>query len=500
MLRHIVLPMALLSLAVPAQAMELKVMSFNIWYGGEQVSLDKVAEAIKAAGADIVGVQETDGNLVRLSQMTGLGYYDVRRNILSRYPIFDPKLGERTEAGPGLYSMPPLDEDAIHALIMVEPGKVVAFANTHLTSDPYGPYTIRDGGDAAAALQVEADTRVPEAQALADGLKPVVDGGMPLFLTGDFNSPSHLDWSEAVVGKRAQVKFAVDWSASQALADAGLADSYRTIYPDVAAMPGITWSPGAPAPIVKADEALDRIDWVLFAHATPKASTVVGEAGGPDVGISVTPWPSDHRAVVSTFEVEPVDAPPMIAVEPARVTTDADFRIRAFMPGWGHWTGMVVPRGGKPDEAILGIADVGLDDRPTIKLAGRELAPGAYDAVLTTPDGEEKAHTQFYVVNAKVGATLATDKASYAVGEPVTVTWTGSQGERFEWLAVYGKGEPNVYNYWGYAYTGGHVDGSTAIGPELFGDPLPAGDYEVRLMRDDHYVSEAEASFTVTGK
>ena len=78
---------------VPAQAMELKVMSFNIWYGGEQVSLDKVAEAIKAAGADIVGVQETDGNLVRLSQMTGLGYYDVRRNILSRYPIFDPKLG-----------------------------------------------------------------------------------------------------------------------------------------------------------------------------------------------------------------------------------------------------------------------------------------------------------------------------------------------------------------------------------------------------------------------
>lgn len=498
MLRHFVLPLALLGAAMPAQAMELKVMSFNIWYGGEQVSLELVAEAIKAADADIVGVQETDGNLVRLSAMTGLQYYDVRRNILSRFPIFDPKLGERTEEGAGPYSMPPLDSDAVHALVMVEPGKVVAVANTHLTSDPYGPDSIKDGGDLAAALQVEADTRVPEAKLLADGLRPVVASGMPVFLTGDFNSPSHLDWTEAVVGKRAQVKFAVDWPASQLLADAGLSDSYRVVNPDVVEKPGITWSPGSPVPMVKADEALDRIDWVLFAGATPKASTLVGEAGGPDVGVSVTPWPSDHRAVVSTFEVEPVDAPAMIAVEPARVSTSGEFRIRAFMPGWGNWTGMVVPRGGSPDEAITGIADVPLHDRPTIKLAGRMLKPGAYDAVLTTPEGQEKARTQFYVVAADAVPTLQTNKASYAVGEPVTVKWTAGTGERFEWLGVYAKGEPNVYNYWGYTYTAGHVDGSTVIGPELFGDPLPAGDYEIRLMRDDHYVSEAEATFTVT--
>ena len=339
---------------------------------------------------------------------------------------------------------------------------------------------------------------MPEAQLLADGLKPVIATGMPVFLTGDFNSPSHLDWTEAAVGKLAQVKFAVDWPVSRLLADIGLSDSYRVVNPDAVAIPGLTWTAGSPAPVVKDGETLDRIDWVLFANATPTASTVVGEAGGPDVGVGVSPWPSDHRAVLSTFEVEPADAPAMIAVEPARVSTDGEFRIRAFMPGWGNWTGMVVPRGGKPDHAITGIADVSLHDRPTIKLAGRTLAPGAYDAVLTSPEGEEKARTQFYVVAADAVPTLQTDKASYAVGEPIGVSWTAAPGERFEWLGVYARGEPNVYNYWGYTYTAGHVDGSTKIGPELFGDPLPAGEYEVRLMRDDHYLVEAEATFTVT--
>ncbi len=74
----------------------------------------------------------------------------------------------------------------------------------------------------AAALEVENSTRVAEAQLLADGLKPVIASGIPVFLTGDFNSPSHLDWTEAVVGTRDYVKFAVDWPVSQLLADVGL--------------------------------------------------------------------------------------------------------------------------------------------------------------------------------------------------------------------------------------------------------------------------------------
>ena len=40
----------------------------------------------------------------------------------------------------------------------------------------------------------------------------------------------------------------------------------------------------------------------------------MGEPGGPDVDVEVSPWPSDHRAVVSTFRVVPATPPVLVAV------------------------------------------------------------------------------------------------------------------------------------------------------------------------------------------
>ena len=486
------------SAALAADPVQLKVMSFNIWYGGDQVSFAKVVEAIRAADPDIVGLQETDGSLMRLSAETGLPYYDVRRNILSRFPLFDPALGERQASGSGPYSMPALDVDAIAAYVLVAPGRVVAMANTHLTSDPYGPYAVRDGASPAEALAVEADTRLGEAQLLADGLGPLIASGMPVFLTGDFNSPSHHDWVQSAVGIVPSVKYPLEWPVSRLFADAGFADSYRVVHPDPAARPGATWTAGAPAPIQRPDEVFDRIDWVLSAHATPLASQVVGEVGGPDVDLGVSPWPSDHRAVISTFEVVPVDAPALIAVEPTRIVGSSDFVIRANLPGFPTWSAYVVPRGGDATtDAITGIGDVDMLDRPSVRLTGRALKPGAYDAVLLDAGGVEQARTQFTVVAADAEPRLWLDKAEYTVGETITVNWSGTMGERFEWLGTYPAGEPNVYNYLSFTYTGGHVDGSRTITAEDYGDPLPAGDYELRLLRDDAYGLQALATFTV---
>ena len=64
-------------------------MTFNVWYGGEQVSLEKIGEAIRAADPDIVGVQEADRNLERIAEAAGMPYVDARRRLLSRWPIFD---------------------------------------------------------------------------------------------------------------------------------------------------------------------------------------------------------------------------------------------------------------------------------------------------------------------------------------------------------------------------------------------------------------------------
>ena len=72
------------------------------------------------------------------------------------------------------------------------------------------------------------------------------------------------------------------------------------------ANPGITWTSGYPVPHRDANEMIDRIDQIYaLGNSTTVASKIVGETGGPDIDIGITPWPSDHHAVVSTFKAVP---------------------------------------------------------------------------------------------------------------------------------------------------------------------------------------------------
>ncbi len=122
-----------------AEPIRLKVMTFNVWYGGEQVDFQTVIAAIKAADADIVGLQEPDANTRRIADLAGYPFVDIRRHILSRYPLFDPGEGGRTSDDLPAYSIAGVDPKAIAAYVVVAPGRMAAVANTHLTSDPYGP-------------------------------------------------------------------------------------------------------------------------------------------------------------------------------------------------------------------------------------------------------------------------------------------------------------------------------------------------------------------------
>lgn len=108
--------------AEPVETVTLRVMSFNVWYGAEQVSLEKIGEAIRAADPDIVGVQEADRNLWRIAEVAGMPYVDERRRLLSRWQIFDSGSGIRTETGASPYSTTALDQDA---LLVGEDGSVL---------------------------------------------------------------------------------------------------------------------------------------------------------------------------------------------------------------------------------------------------------------------------------------------------------------------------------------------------------------------------------------
>ena len=102
-------------------------------------------------------------------------------------------------------------------LAQVAPGRVFALANVHLTSDPYGPYLVRDGRSLARVLANERATRLPEIRHTLRALRPALRRGIPTFMTGDFNTPSHLDWTAAVDAVRADIRYPVAWPVTEAL-------------------------------------------------------------------------------------------------------------------------------------------------------------------------------------------------------------------------------------------------------------------------------------------
>jgi hypothetical protein len=492
----LILAVALGTEAYAQEAVTLRVMTFNVWYGGEQVSLPKVAEAIRAANADIVGLQETDGNLDRIAEAAGMPYVDPRRRIISRWPIFDSGVGERTDQGASLYSTTGLDLDALHAWVMVSPGYVVGVANVHLSSDPSGLEVAADGGKLGAVLALE-EARTAEAKPLA-ALARTARDGTPVFLTGDFNTPSHLDWSDAAKRAGAKIPFPVQWPATWVLAQAGLRDSYREAHPDPVAKPGITWTPGAPHPLAYPSPGRERIDMIWTAgRTTTLESQVVGEPGGPDVEVGVAPWPADHRAVVSTFSVVPKVAPPMISVTPRRIPEGDRFLLRTWEPTRDVWTAYIVPRGGNAKDAILGVKDLPNHYQRSILLSTSQLPPANYDAVLIGGDGGVIKRHAFTVARAGSKPELEIVEAVVGKDAPIRARWRNTPGDLRDWIGIYAVGEKDVFAYLGFGYTEAMFDGEAVIDVDPARGPLEPGEYELRLMHDETYVDLARTKFTV---
>jgi exodeoxyribonuclease III len=300
--------------AGPAGAETLRVMSFNIWGGGanEGKGIEETVAAIKAARADVVGVQETrletdpctatdcpaSGESVAQAIAAALGWqaYDQTAEnpalwanaVISRYPI-----GAASANDLGV----PLDVN----------GKTVWIFNIHLDDEPYQPYQLLgiEYGPApfitteAEAVRFATETRDPALDLLAADMA-AAEGAAAVFVTGDFNEPSVHDWTEAVVASGAK-PVAVAWPTTGRLVAEGFVDAYRAVHSDPVAKPAYTWTPRYDE--AATDDEPDRIDFVLVkgdgARVTDAA--IVGE-DGPRSDIVVMPWPSDHRAVVAEVE------------------------------------------------------------------------------------------------------------------------------------------------------------------------------------------------------
>jgi endonuclease/exonuclease/phosphatase family metal-dependent hydrolase len=451
---------------------DVTVMSFNVWLGGDVVDFGKVAEAIRAADADIVGLQEAEGNTERIAKALGWSYWSDRLHVVSRYPLIDPP------AAKGAF-----------VLAQVRPGEVFALANVHLTSEPYGPYAVRDGKPLKRVLKLERSVRLPEIRATLRALRNRLPAGVPTFLTGDFNTPSHLDWTPAVAAVRPAVKYPVEWPVTKAVAAAGFVDAYRAVYPDPVQHPGITWTFGYPFPRLAPDEAVDRIDMIHALRATQVLDAgIVGPSGTQDATIGVDPYPSDHRGVYARVRVTPTAPGWFASVLDRRVTRGSPISVRYAAPrGSGSDRLAVVRAGDGPGKALMELPPHEAEFYGSVTFASGGLKPGRYDVLLTSR-GRVLSRSTFWVVRRAAAMRVRATQR----GRRVRVRWHNAPAFRRDWVGIWKRGDNDLYNdYLSFAYTEASVAGSTTF------SGLAPGRYVVRLMKDDGYAELAKSSFTI---
>ena len=276
----------------------LRVMTFNIWIGGAagKQPLKQTTEAIIKARADIVGMQETMHGSSDSSKIIAdsLGWHHFAQggntSILSRYPI-----KEKTQSRWG-------------AAIELNKETQIYFFNAHFRPSPYQPYQLKKipyGNapfikTAEEAIHWATKARGDQVDRMLSEVIPSVKTGSPVFVTGDFNEPSFQDWTKAAA-KQKIVPLAVQYPATFKVVEAGLIDTFRKAHPNEVMDRGYTWTnmtePNDPK------DFHDRIDFVFCSGAKIIKSEVVGE-NNKNADIVLSPWPSDHRAVVSTVIIE----------------------------------------------------------------------------------------------------------------------------------------------------------------------------------------------------
>lgn len=305
-----------------------RVMTFNILQGGDDAGnvgfgnsrfggsrIDELANVIKSAKADVVGVQED----CRGDQLlTALGRGWTRQgSIYARFKLSKPNTKAYLAA----------------ARVDLSDTLSVTIVNCHWfpPANGYGPDVVqselRKGTpiDPAKLSELAISrcrvTNGPRGyNATMELLKGAMEAGEVVILTGDFNEPSHLDWTAAYTEKgsdrwvvnptKTPLRFAIDWPGSKMLEGIGMIDSYRTIHRDEVAQPGITWTPeypdGTPGRRSYKDQCLDRIDRIYHFGKSIKPTRVeiVGENATVADIVPSGVWPSDHRGVVVEYQIE----------------------------------------------------------------------------------------------------------------------------------------------------------------------------------------------------
>ena len=288
----------------------LRVLVWNAWRGGNEVESgpEKVLQVIRDAKPDLVLMQES---------------YDIDgdRPTLGRWIAEELGWHAHQAESPHLCIITPMKieatffHDAWHGLgvrITDEQNRTFVAWSIWLDYRAFITYELRDrpeqSDDELIAAEDERSARLPEAKAL---LKHLEDAGqlaldVPLLVGGDWNNPSHLDWTVDTT-RIFKHRRALPLPVSTLMQERGFTDTFREVHPNPVQRPGLTWSPMFRTGPEGKGQGFDRIDRLYLRNPgtpgswrlTPVGAHVLPIRWEPD---SIPPakrtFPSDHGAVV----------------------------------------------------------------------------------------------------------------------------------------------------------------------------------------------------------
>jgi hypothetical protein len=301
----------LLMTAGAMAATDISFMAFNIWHAGTSVAngQTKIRNALVAANADVIGfseVENTNGDwttkmrdsLAAVGKTYYRGYVSGDVSLLSKYPITSSAMIS--------------GQTQVARFLLDVNGSPVTVIVGHLDYQWYACYLPRgyngsspdwnmidDGaGNPAPVTNVSqilsynlSSGRDESVRAILTYVRTRTE---PIVLLGDFNEPSHRDWTSRTKDMFDHHGIVVPWQTTKVLEDSGFVDAYRQIFPDEVLNPGFTWPSYAHGVAStswtpKADER-DRIDFIFHKGAgiTAQFAALVGPKASYVVNVSNT--------------------------------------------------------------------------------------------------------------------------------------------------------------------------------------------------------------------
>ena len=266
----------------------LRVLSWNIWHGGRHLGPEgprRILDLLRASRADLITMQESYGSQELFAKE--LGYHlhttGARGNlaIFSRFPI----------------RVLPTKNSGFKSLlveVVLPNARTLLLANWWLPYASYADGTFLSPGHNTKDWVLD-DERLSTADARLNIEKDILpnwtDRRVPLIIGGDFNSGSHLDWTQAAApfhGGYGPVLL----PTSLLMKEYGFSDSFRIRHPDE------TQRPDGSFAVVYGQLQFSRIDYIYHHGLTVVDSDIIRTS--PEID---TAWASDHAAVLTVFRL-----------------------------------------------------------------------------------------------------------------------------------------------------------------------------------------------------